>query len=123
MDPLWDYNSQALAIYYLAYSIAVLSLALNFFTTIILDAYTVVGDEEWKPWWEMNQSFHEGLAAWVFPGVEEEMLREEAEAQESMKKLREILAHIPKHAIQKKEMTQRAEHKLHVVRKAPVRRA
>ena len=72
MDPFSDNDSQHLVVYYICYSIAVLSLALNFFTTIILDAYADIKDDTWKPWWEMSHEWHVTLATWVFPGLEEQ---------------------------------------------------
>jgi hypothetical protein len=106
MDPFSDNDSKHLVVYYLGYSIAVLSLALNFFTTIILDAYADIKDDSWKPWWEMSHEWHAMLATWVFPGVEDEMKDDEAAKQQQIK----ILARIPKSDTVK-------------VRKAPVRRA
>lgn len=53
-NPLFDEQSRALYGYFLIYSICVMTLAINFFTTIVLDAYAQVQNSKPVTWEETN---------------------------------------------------------------------
>ena len=69
-QPLFDSQSHSLSWYLLAYSVIVLMLALNFFTTIVLDSYTQVSNLKWRPWKERNRESIAGWANALYPNLD-----------------------------------------------------
>jgi hypothetical protein len=67
--PLYYGEGMTLCLYLLAYAVCVLTIGINFFTTIVLDAYTEIRDQNTLDWHETNVLY---LTPWIdsiFPNV------------------------------------------------------
>ena len=86
VQPLYDTESRSLCFYLLVYSVFVLMLALNFFTTIVLDAYQEGSKKEWLPWDITNRAFIDDWAEALFPNMSEDFYQTPPDSDSSSSK-------------------------------------